>query len=204
MTDMDIDTLTTQAQAGDVAAFGKLYEHFSSIIYRYVVGRVGDHETAKNLMQDAFLRAFELLPQTQLSAGFGAWLTGIAKHIVADHFRSHYQWKNKLPKVAEQFIEFDSPLSSIDEVIDTQQAVEQVLSELGADYRAIIQMRFFEGMSTGQVALRLYGSGTDENRRRVTLSLYRAMQSARQVAQRIREPIRQATMSNPFSDTHKR
>lgn len=58
----DERTLVQQAQAGDGAAFAKLYEGYFDKIYRYLILRVGSKMEAEDLTEQVFLKALEALP----------------------------------------------------------------------------------------------------------------------------------------------
>jgi RNA polymerase sigma-70 factor (ECF subfamily) len=205
MTNPDDHEIVAKAQAGDIEAVGTLYERHSDWVYRYALRRVGDPEVARDLLQDTFLKALESLPRFKLGHNFGAWLNGITKHVVADYLRRYYRWKEKLPDLVEKFVGYDSTITYcyIDEAIDAKQAVDQILTELNPNHQAVIKMRVMEGMSRGEVALSLYGEDTEENRRKVTIALYKAMQAAKKVGERIRGST-PTQIRDPFSDSHKR
>ena len=42
---------------GDAEAFGLLYDHYVSLVYRYVYNRVGDRATAEDVTSETFVRA---------------------------------------------------------------------------------------------------------------------------------------------------
>ena len=78
-----------RAQQGDWAAFGRLYDHYSDTVYRYIYYRVGSKATAKDLTSETFLRALRRIGTfTWQGRDFAAWLVTIARNIVADHFKS--------------------------------------------------------------------------------------------------------------------
>jgi len=198
--------LVARAQAGNYEAFGALFERYVDRVYRYALSRIGDPQIASDVVQNTFLKAFESLSQCQSGSSFSAWLMTIATRLIIDHFRDQKRWEERLPDLVEKFVSYDSLFlhRDIEEAISAEQIIEQILAELNPKYRTIIQKRYLEGMSTGEVALDLYGSDTKENRRRVINSRYKALQAARKIADRItREPI-SVEIQNSFSDTHKR
>ena len=56
LTPEQILALIAQAQAGDAAAFERLYEHYYQPILRYILLRVGDMDDAEDLAQKTFLK----------------------------------------------------------------------------------------------------------------------------------------------------
>jgi RNA polymerase sigma-70 factor (ECF subfamily) len=191
MADLDDHELVARAQEGEVEAVGILYERHSEWVYRYALKRVSDPEIAKELVQETFLRVLESLPRFRSGHSFGAWLNGIAVHVVADCLRSRYQWRDKLPDLVEKLMDYDlAPgYEHIDAAITAKQIADRILSRLNPNYRSIIRMRIMQGMSRGETALELYGEDTDENRRKVSVTLYDAMKAARKAGEQIRKLV---------------
>lgn len=77
------------AQAGDVEAFGQLYDRYIHTIYRYIYSKVRNPHLAEDLTADVFCRALKRIDSfTWQGRDFGAWLITIARRIVADHYKS--------------------------------------------------------------------------------------------------------------------
>ena len=84
---MDEGALLRRAAAGDRHAFGLLVRSHQEGVYRWVRRLVRDEETARDLAQDTFLRAFHGLPGFRGDAAFGTWLRTIATNVVRSHVR---------------------------------------------------------------------------------------------------------------------
>ncbi|SFT46559.1 Sigma-70 region 2 [Geodermatophilus amargosae] len=54
---VDVWALVRQAQDGDAEAFGRLYDHYVTLVYRYVLHRVGDRAQAEDFTSETFVRA---------------------------------------------------------------------------------------------------------------------------------------------------
>src|SRR4029079_4126878 len=81
--------LVERAQAGETEAFGRLYDHYSDTVYRYIYYRVGGKATAEDLTSETFLRALRRITDfTWQGRDFGAWLVTIARNLVTDHVNS--------------------------------------------------------------------------------------------------------------------
>ena len=79
--------LVRKAIEGDAAAFGVLYKACHEQIYATMVRRTSDPETAQDLVQTAFLRAYMALGSYRGEAAFTTWLTQIALNVHRSHFR---------------------------------------------------------------------------------------------------------------------
>lgn len=70
------------AQGGDRQAFERLYRHHVHRVFAVCVRMTGDRQLAEELTQDAFVRAWDKLPQFRGEAQFGTWLHRLAVNVV--------------------------------------------------------------------------------------------------------------------------
>lgn len=84
----DAFALIERAQRGDTAAFGTLYEHYFTPVYRYVYFRTKNAEDAEDLVQTVFLKAFQSLHR-YASQGKNplAFFYTVARNTLIDHWR---------------------------------------------------------------------------------------------------------------------
>ena len=81
--------LVELARDGDVEAFGQLYDHYVSGVFRFIYYRVGSRQLAEDLTSETFVRGLRAIQRFNWQGkDFGAWLTTIARNLVADHFKS--------------------------------------------------------------------------------------------------------------------
>lgn len=81
------DDWIRRAQAGDGNAFSELVRRHQNPVYRYLLRMLGSHEDALELTQDAFVKAWQALPQWQPEARFRTWLLRIANNTALDALR---------------------------------------------------------------------------------------------------------------------
>lgn len=143
-----------QAQRGDVAAIRELYLCHHEAIYRFLWSRVHDPDLADDLTGEVFIRMIKALPGYQdRSLPFRAWLYGIARNLVIDHFRKIG------PKITRPLKEVDCSLvngESLEEHTDqnlTFAQVRQSLEKLAADEREVVELRFLAGLSLKETAI---------------------------------------------------
>ena len=70
--------LVNQARQGDVQAFEKLVKQYDRQVFRIAQHITQNREDAEDVVQDAFLKAFEKLDQFQGNSKFYTWLVRIA------------------------------------------------------------------------------------------------------------------------------
>lgn len=151
----NLSDLIKKAQKGDKDAFGQIYNLFNGRIYRYLrfnlpAGRQSFTEDPQDLCQETFLRAYTSISKfTEKKGGsFQAYLFRIARNLAIDHKRK----KKDVPLKDYWEIETDEIL---EDAIDKKQEalkVHLVLSKLKEKERQIIILRYFEEMTTAEVA----------------------------------------------------
>lgn len=99
--------LWTRSRAGDPDAFGVLFERHAKLIFNYCFRRIGDRETARELLQVVFLEAWrrrskELPPDKVLP-----WLYGIATNVVRNQRRSEHRFAAALSRLPSATAEPD-------------------------------------------------------------------------------------------------
>lgn len=149
----DEDELIRLAQAGDGAAFGRLYDRYLPSIYRYTYSKTSSRSAAEDLTSETFLRAFRAIarrPRAHLN--FAAWLVTIARNVVIDHHRSGWSRLAVVtdevdPRVDESMGPEQSALVSM-----STASVRDALTRLPDDQRECLVLRFFAGLSINETA----------------------------------------------------
>ena len=149
----DEDELIRLAQAGDGAAFGRLYDRYLPSIYRYTYSKTSSRSAAEDLTSETFLRAFRAIarrPRAHLN--FAAWLVTIARNVVIDHHRSGWSRLAIVtdevdPQVDDSIGPEQAALASVSEA-----ALRGALTRLPDDQRECLLLRFFAGLSISETA----------------------------------------------------
>lgn len=85
----EAEALAAASHGGDREAFGRLYDLYARRIYSYLYYRTLRRECAEDLTGSVFLKALEGLPGYRPGpGGFSAWIYGIARNALRDHFRA--------------------------------------------------------------------------------------------------------------------
>ena len=145
----DLADLITRAQKGEKDAFGQIYELFHKRIYRYCLFNTQASETAQDLCQETFFRAWKSLSTfSQKGGSFQAYIFRIARNLIIDLSRK----KKELP--LENYDQVDDR-QVLEEGLEKQDDIKKVrnaLSKLDGIERQIIILRYFEEMTTAEVA----------------------------------------------------
>ena len=148
--------LVDLAKEGDAEAFGQLYDHYVAGVFRFVYYRVGSQQLAEDLTSETFVRGLRAIQRfTWQGKDFGAWLTTIARNLIADHYKSS---RSRLEIVSETIPEGKthaaSPEQEVLSLISNEMLFEAV-SALPPEQRDCILMRFIQGLSIAQTAAAL-------------------------------------------------
>jgi RNA polymerase sigma-70 factor, ECF subfamily len=152
-------------------------------IYRVLLGMVRDVDTAENLTQECFLKAYESRASFRGEVSVGVWLVKIAVNLARDHRRSRLRgfWQRVFP-VSEEVADIAESLPdshpSPERVLLAQEAVATVwaaIEKLSAQQRAVFILRFVEEMSLEEIA-----QATSLKLGTVKAHLFRAVGSIRQ------------------------
>jgi RNA polymerase sigma-70 factor (ECF subfamily) len=125
-----------------------LYDRALPEVYGYLKPRCGDFALAEDLTAETFLAACDAVDREQVSDVTVAWLIGIARHKLVDHWRREARHERQLRAVAEQTEAVNDPW---DTQIDVA-TIERVLASLSAVNRLALTLRYLDGLRVAEVA----------------------------------------------------
>ncbi len=141
--------LIQKASSGDPAAFGKLYDLYLDMVYRYVYYKVGVQAEAEDVTSQVFVKAWEAMPRYQWrEIPFSHWLMRLARNAVIDYYRTARP-RGELPEDrASQDLGPQAAYLRGERFRELEAAIRQ----LPDDQRTVIVLRFIEEMDYAQVA----------------------------------------------------
>jgi RNA polymerase sigma-70 factor, ECF subfamily len=152
------EELVARAQGGDVESFNQLIVRWERPIYALAYRVIGREEDARDVCQDAFLRAYRALPGFKGQAKFSSWLYRIALNLCRDWIRRQRRTPvSQLPEDADA-IELASetgPVESIEDLVARRELsaiVEEAMSELSEEQRTAIILKEYHGMTFQEIA----------------------------------------------------
>ncbi|WP_456695758.1 sigma-70 family RNA polymerase sigma factor [Aeromicrobium sp. P5_D10] len=148
--------LVDLAKEGDAEAFGQLYDHYVTGVFRFIYYRVGSQQLAEDLTSETFVRGLRAIQRFNWQGkDFGAWLTTIARNLVADHFKSS---RSRLEIVSETIPEGKTHAASPEQevlALISNEILFEAVNALPNEQRDCILMRFIQGLSIAQTAAAL-------------------------------------------------
>src|SRR5215469_14700410 len=116
------------AQAGDAAAFERIYELHSSRVYGLCLRMVRNRAEAEDLTQETFLLVFRKLPTFRGESAFSTWLYRLAVNVVLMSLRKRQvpldELENQEPtRIEERAVFTDHYLIAVGDRLSLNRAV---------------------------------------------------------------------------------
>jgi RNA polymerase sigma-70 factor, ECF subfamily len=152
------EELVARSQGGDVDSFNQLILRWERPIYALAYRVIGREEEARDVCQEAFLRAFRALPGFKGQAKFSSWLYRITLNLCRDWMR-----RQKRTPVSQMPDDTDAmelasragPVESIEDLVARRQlsaAVEEAMTLLPDEQRTAIILKEYHGMTFQEIA----------------------------------------------------
>jgi RNA polymerase sigma-70 factor (ECF subfamily) len=156
--------LIERARAGDMSAFRRLVERHQRRAFAVAFALVRDENDAREIVQEAFLRAFKSLPTFQGGSSFFTWLYRIVTNLSIDLIRTWGRHPGDLEERSldiDEGADVDPPCVGRPDGADPVDVVRRgeiaarlqtALDALPSYHRAVIVMREVDGLSYEEMA----------------------------------------------------
>lgn len=142
-----IDDVVLRAQQGDVGAFERIYRSSAPAVYAICRRMVGDDCEARELVQDAFVRAWERLAQFRGQSSLETWLHRLAVNVVLEHLRRTKRDSTRfLAGDDDDFGPANQP------PLDSQMDLASALDKLPPGSRTVLVLHDIQGYSHDEIA----------------------------------------------------
>lgn len=144
--------LIDRAKAGDISAFADLAESCRLRLFRRAIVLTGNATDGEDLLQEAFVSAFESLHTFQGKSSFYTWIYTILNRRAIDRYRK--MGKGKGEKVLELPGSLEDGTIRIPEEFEKteeQTLIRQAVHALPARYRNLVIMHYFEELSIAEM-----------------------------------------------------
>ena len=157
----DDAALIERCRAGDIAAFEPLVEKYRQRVWRLAYNVLGDREEAWDVAQEAFVRAWQALPNFRGQSAFYTWLFRIVMNVAADRARARAArgrafGTERIPEEDWDRVLVDQPDDARPDAAaagaEQRARIEKALATLSADHRRIVVLSDIEGLSYREIA----------------------------------------------------
>ena len=157
---------------GDDKGIAEIVENYKDGLILYLNSYVNNVFIAEELTEDTFFRLIIKKPRYSGKSTFKSWLYAIGRNVAVDFVRHHSRQLNTPIEDMENYLSEEQSLEQSYIKEERKIAVHKALSKLSVDYRTVLWLVFFEGLSNKEAAIVF-----KKNERQVRNLLYRAKQS---------------------------
>jgi RNA polymerase sigma-70 factor (ECF subfamily) len=152
--------LVKRVQKGDKGAFDLLVVKYEHKIVNLVMRYVRDPETALDISQEAFIKAYRALPRFRGDSAFYTWLYRIAVNTAKNHLAAQKRRPADIELDLQdpdqyglhaKLKETDTP-EAVTLSQELQETLERAIQALPDDLRTAIVLRELDGMSYEEIA----------------------------------------------------
>ena len=145
--------LIEACKRGDHRAFEQIYVKYKEKIYSLCTYMCGDRETAKDLTQQIFLKAYTSLHSFRFGAQFSTWLLRLAMNVCIDHQRKTNRTKlvpiEKIPEANKKMIVSDQETHLNGEMTI---AIEKAMTKLSDKLRQVVVLKYIWDLSYTEIS----------------------------------------------------
>jgi RNA polymerase sigma-70 factor (ECF subfamily) len=143
--------LVERSRRRDAEAFAALIRMYERVALSVAFGLLKDASSAGDVVQEAFIRAWERLDDLREPDRFGTWLCGIVRNLSLDVLRRR---KPNEPWGADQNAADQrwthDPLEELN-LKERNATIASAIASLDEVSRPVIVLRYFEGLSSKQI-----------------------------------------------------
>lgn len=142
----ECDALLIRIAAGDRSALEKLYERLKSPVYGLALAMLKNRPDAEDVMQNVFLRVWDVAPQYRPGTDAGAWVMKITRNLSTDRLQ--------VRKNTTDIMELSDVLSDGGEVASSPERMllRELLEKLSDAERQIVVLYAVGGYSHKEIA----------------------------------------------------
>jgi RNA polymerase sigma-70 factor (ECF subfamily) len=150
------EEIVLRVLAGDLPSFELIMRRYNQRLYRIARSMLGEDDEAEDVVQDAYVRAYENLSQFEGHSRFATWLTKIAVYEANARRQKRRRMRLFDPHDSEN-CPMPSQMSNQDAQDEASNKelggiLAQAVDDLPAELRTVFMMRMVEGLDTTETA----------------------------------------------------
>jgi RNA polymerase sigma-70 factor, ECF subfamily len=146
--------LARAAAAGDREAFSRLVERYQRTIYQLCYRFVGRHDEARDLAQDAFVRAWRGLRGFKGQSAFSTWLYRVGVNVCLNHVTGNAPRLADMDELDPHAARDPAPDGPLEALLRARRtaAVRAAIARLPPRQRATLVLRVYHELSHQRIA----------------------------------------------------
>jgi len=158
---LDDGEIVRRILAGEDVLFETLVRRYQVRVVSHVTRMVGSRDDALDLSQEIFLKVFQALDRFNPAYKFSTWLFRIAGNAAIDHLRKRRPRTVPLevpdPEGGTGSFQPEQKSAGLDPYgelrnVERGEAITRAIQDLPADFRELIALRHFAGLSDEEIA----------------------------------------------------
>ena len=152
---MGLKALVKEAQNGDKEAFRKIFELASDRVFAYAFSRISNREDALDITQETFIDLWSGLKKFRYKSeeAFYGFVFTIAKRKLYKTYKINKTHRTVSIEESKEVVrEAPKEVNNLELKIDTANYLDKQIASLNDNYRKILKMRYFSGMTFGEIA----------------------------------------------------
>ena len=161
MNDLNDAELITRVLKGEREAYRPIVLRYQGRLHAMVMGMVRNGEDAKDITQNAFIKAYENLATFRIESSFYTWLYRIAMNLAIDHCRKGVRRKTSAlddsvaPRDDDGTILQSTTIDNAHQALarkELQKRIFAALDDIPEEHREVVLLREIEGLSYKEIA----------------------------------------------------
>jgi RNA polymerase sigma-70 factor (ECF subfamily) len=144
-----VDELIARCREGDSHAYHQLYKSYSRAMYNVGYRIVNNADEAKDVLQDAFISAFDNLEMYRGDAAFGAWLKRIVVNKAINLVRRRRF--ERMPEDGNFDVKEETTVDEFEGYPFEVEKVRRAIEQLPDGYRVVLSLYLLEGYDHGEI-----------------------------------------------------
>ena len=141
------NTLIYRAQTGDEGAFADLMRAYHAFVYTIAIGIVDNPHDAEEVVQDAFLNAYQGLRQLEDATKFKSWLAEITRNRARNWLRKQQGETVSIDEVNEGVLQTEDLPDERLARLEQRELIRRTMETLPQKDREIARAFYLEGVS---------------------------------------------------------
>ena len=146
--------LIISVQEGNKKAFSPLIRRYQKRLFRFIYGLVGSFDTAEDIVQETFIKAYKAIETFKIEYEFYPWLATIARNTAFNSIHREER-KESLNSLQEKgYDPASTELGPFDKLLDEegQKRFYKAVKAMPVKYRTVFSLRHFEDMDYSAIA----------------------------------------------------
>ena len=134
---------------GDQKAFYEIYQLYSKAMFNICFRILGVQEVAEDVLQEAFVNAFQSIKSYQGKASFGAWLKKIVVNKAISHLRKQHL---DMVELDDRFdMKDDKDVDDLNLILKIE-TIREAIQKLPNGFRVVFSLYLLEGYDHQEIA----------------------------------------------------